>query len=152
MGLQHEHYDCPKKGCFAVVTLHRQEAARLRETHDDFWCPAGHSMSFQGKTPQEKRIEQLERKLKRAEQMEQMGWDYAYAQADGARSLARGAQVCPLGCGWHANRRISFWGDDGEANEEAVARFFDRAWQDLREHLSVMHGATLPEAVGARAE
>lgn len=147
MSLHHATINCATKGCFAIITLHPQEEDRLRRTHETFYCPAGHSNYFAGKTKTEKRVEQLEREITAANEVR----DRLIAQRDVCNDLVgdlrHGMQVCPLGCGWETTRRLSLWtlifDDNADEREATVGRFFDRVYGDLREHLTREHNATL---------
>ena len=132
----HQTINCARKGCYAIVTLHPDDEARLRRTHEEFFCPAGHSNYFPGKTEEEKTIERLERRVEDSEEWAQCEHD----RAERHRTLAEAMQVCPLGCGWKGRRRLPW-----DAQKPDVARFTDRVYADLREHLRAAHGA---KAVG----
>jgi hypothetical protein len=135
--LTHNRLSCAREGCYAVITLHPDDEQRLRQTHETFYCPAGHRNYFPGKTDQEKRIEQLERTLAsiredRAEWIHELG-----TEQDRVRFLVRGSQVCPLGCGWHSTRRLPW-----TATPRELGRFLERAGNDLADHLVREHNAT----------
>lgn len=133
--LNHTTLSCCYEGCFAVITLHPEEERRLRRTHEDFYCPAGHVQAFRGKTKDQKEIERLERERDRAWKRVHRLNDDLY---DLRENLVRGVQVCPLGCGWHARRQLRWRLDD-----ESIERFLDRVGRDLTDHLIREHNATL---------
>lgn len=146
MSLSHATINCASQGCYAIITLHPTDEDRLRQTHERFYCPAGHSNYFPGKTKQEKRLDELERQLAAAESLR----DRLVAQRDVCDDivgeLRRGLTVCPLGCGWHTPRRLSTWSllfDSADERDARLARFFDRVYGDLREHLIHDHNATV---------
>lgn len=57
---------CPHRGCAAIVVLHQATDAKYRKTGETFYCPNGHDLSFNGgRTADQKRIEELERDLRR---------------------------------------------------------------------------------------
>lgn len=135
----HRTINCARKGCYAIITLHPDDERRLRRTHEEFWCPAGHSNYFPDKTAEEEEIERLER---RAEHNEE--WAIREQEtADRLRALAGAMQVCPTGCGWRGRRRLPW-----AATEEDIARFTDRVYADLREHLCAQHDVLIGEAEG----
>lgn len=134
MTLTHNQIACCHQGCYAIITLHPDDEARLRRTHESFYCPAGHSQSFRGKTKDQKRIEQLEHH--RDSLREDL--NEAYKRFDVLHhALVEGVQVCPLGCGWHGARRLP-----SHPTRRDLGRFYDRVYADLRDHLWDEHGAT----------
>jgi hypothetical protein len=52
--------------CGLVFGIDEAHIDRLRATHNSFYCPNGHSLSFNGKTEKEKKIAELERDLRAA--------------------------------------------------------------------------------------
>lgn len=52
---------CAAPGCPAVIVLHRDQEQRLRRTGESFYCPAGHSQHFTGKTAEQREIERLQK-------------------------------------------------------------------------------------------
>jgi hypothetical protein len=145
--LTHTELSCCHKGCYAIITLHPDDERRLRQTHERFWCPAGHGQSFIGKTDEQKRIEQLERRVESSRE-DVMRW--MRQRNDLHAALKSGPQVCPFGCGWHGKRRLPW-----HPSEADLGRFFDRVYFDLGEHLQREHGASpttvrqIPEKTGA---
>lgn len=139
MSLNHNYIACARNACAAVITVHPGEEDRLRRSGETFYCPAGHSNFFPvGKTDEQKTIEKLERELER-----ERGWheDTVERQqhALGVVSQMRGGtQVCPMGCGWRTNRRLAWHPEPSD-----VARFYDRVYADLREHMVRDHNATV---------
>lgn len=141
--VDHVQVTCYRDDCHAVITLHRQDYNRLQESHATFWCPVGHGQHFSGKSEKEKRIAELEREVEWARRSRDRWADHYHEMVDVVGQVRSGAVVCPFGCGWSTSRRLSIHqaateGDDGET----VARFFDRVWGDLREHLEHDHNAT----------
>lgn len=136
---QHIEIACCTRGCFAIVTLHPSDEARLRRTHEVFYCPAGHPLHFAAKTDAEKEREQLERRVASADAREarlSRRWTEAL---EAGEFLAAGARVCPLGCGWTARRQArGLWTGD----TEALGRYLDRVGGDVAEHLLHEHNAT----------
>lgn len=127
--LTHTKISCCAKGCYAVITLHPDDERQLRRTHETFYCPAGHGQSFTGKTEEEKRADKWERIAR--------DWqDQATERIETVQALRDGLRVCPFGCGWHSNRRLPWRPDESD-----IARFFDRVWFDMAEHLQRHHGA-----------
>lgn len=61
-----EAVDCAE--CHVVFGVDERYIARLRESHESFYCPAGHSLSFRGET----KAERLERELVAARRFQ--GW------------------------------------------------------------------------------
>lgn len=55
---------CAKAGCgYSPFPMDAQFEQRARRTHERFYCPAGHPLSFRGKTEEQKRIDYLERRV-----------------------------------------------------------------------------------------
>ena len=124
--------------CGAPIMLHASHEEKLRASHDSFYCPAGHSNYFPGKTKVEKERDDLKRQLARSEQMLD-DWRDRWESVYSTRStLATAVQVCPLGCG-HVGRRRLPW----QPNNEDVHRFLDRVGSDLTAHLTTAHNATV---------
>lgn len=126
---EHVEINCATQGCYAIITLHPADAARLRRTHETFYCPAGHHNYFAGKTDDEKRLERLRDSLDRANER-------SYQRTLLVRHFVNAIQVCPFGCGWVGSRRLSEW------NEASAGRFLDRVGHDLSDHLQHDHNAT----------
>lgn len=152
--LGHVTLDCATEGCFAIIAMHRDDELRLRRTHKSFYCPAGHSNYFAGKTAQEKKIDELESRVEllraRLSEDHELRWEIHQALLD----VARGALVCPMGCGWKASRRLPTREGPGSwcPSEEEICRFFDRVWNDLRDHLAENHNAAVKTMRPASAQ
>lgn len=58
-----KEYGCASKGCSAVIVLHTDVVRKLRRTKETFFCPAGHSQWFPGKTDEQKKIDALEQQV-----------------------------------------------------------------------------------------
>ena len=70
MALNHQTISCATQACYAVITLHPDDEARLRRTGETFYCPAGHpNILWVGKSKLEKRVDGLERALNRVQEM-----------------------------------------------------------------------------------
>lgn len=132
--MRHVHIDCAREGCYAVITVHPQEERRLRQTHERFYCPAGHSNYFPGKTEEEKTIERLR---DRVNELTTEVWQRVSPWRSAVMELREGVRVCPMGCGYVSRRRLTGWPPD----EGDVGRYLDRVWFDLREHMQLEHGA-----------
>lgn len=141
--LRHVNISCCYEGCFAVITLHPQEDARLRNSHEWFYCPAGHRQHYSGETAAEKKLKEA---LSTAEREGRWGreWLERYdVLTHAVDMLARGSRTCPLGCGWSTNRRFRFHGSPHiEEIELEVSRFLDRCGQDLVDHLVADHNSS----------
>jgi hypothetical protein len=134
---QHVTINCATEGCYAIITLHPDDERRLRRTHEPFYCPAGHGNHFAGKAQSEKERDELRQRidlLKRCLEEWRERWE---GERKTSVLLTHGVQVCPLGCGWVARRRLPW-----RPEEREVARFLDRVWLDLTEHLLREHNAT----------
>lgn len=131
MSLEHVNVSCPSGGCFAIVTLHPDDEERLRRTHESFYCPAGHSMSFQGKTADEKRIAELERVVRNNSHRSSQ-------QHEIRERLVDSLKDCPLGCGWRARRHTQ------DQTPWGYAAMVQRVRGDIVEHLCSEHGVELP--------
>lgn len=83
---------CAREKCSATICLSPEIEQRVRRTHESFLCPFGHSNYFPGKTDEEKRIEQLERSVRR--------WRELYDEA-----LSEWGR-CPVGCGWQSHSGV----------------------------------------------
>jgi hypothetical protein len=133
----HVEINCARKGCYAIITVHPDDEARLRRTHETFYCPAGHSNYFAGKTTEEKRVEELERRVELSGRVADE-WRERWEEQNRTSSiLMHGVQVCPLGCGWKTNRRMGC-----NPSRRDVDRFLDRVGGDLTDHLVGDHNAT----------
>jgi hypothetical protein len=133
----HVTVNCARKGCYAIITMHPDDEARLRRTHESFYCPAGHGSHFPGKTPEQKEIDELQRRVEVTERCVDEWRERWESQHAAAAALTHGAQVCPLGCGWTTRRRLPW-----NPSVSDVDRFLDRVGSDLVEHLLADHNAT----------
>jgi hypothetical protein len=136
---EHVEISCASEGCFAIITLHPEDQARLRRSHERFYCPAGHANLYPGRTLEQKEREELERRLMYAER--HVGeWRHRWEEMmEAGTLLVAGVRTCPLGCGWTAARKPrGLW----QGDQEAVSRYMDRAGRDLAEHLMTDHNAT----------
>jgi hypothetical protein len=134
---QHVTINCAREGCYAIITLHPDDERRLRRTHESFYCPAGHGNHFPGQTAGEKERDELSKRvdlLKRCVEEWRERWEGEHRTSS---LLTHGVQVCPLGCGWSTRRRLPW-----HPEERDVARFLDRVWLDLTDHLLREHNAT----------
>lgn len=129
---------CAREGCYATICLDAKGEQRLRETHETFYCPAGHKNYFPGKTDEQKRIDRLERKLR--ESVSTIG--RFHGQRETLIGVLRQCPICAatpwraMPIGRNGNRRWSF--------EDDIARV--RAW--MAAHLVEAHGASLTADVG----
>lgn len=139
MGLKHNTIECASKGCFAVITMHPQEEDRLRRTHETFYCPAGHSNYFPGKTKQEKRIEELEARVESHEATVGRFRDLWHDAQEQRHEALTTLKQCPLRCGWHSRKQARAY--DGV---EAWERGMDRIARDIIDHLADVHGVEIP--------
>lgn len=135
--LHHVTHSCATPGCFAIITMHPAEEVRLRRSHETFYCPAGHSNYFAGKTEHEKRIAQLERQLERHRRED---LESSVKQRRIAERLLNAYKHCPFDCGWSSRRR-----PDWNRTESGYAALAQRIRQDLVDHLVEAHGAEVPE-------
>ena len=69
---EHRTFTCCHEGCGQVICFDPGVEERLRRTHEWWYCPAGHSQHFSGKTEQEKTIERLRRQHAWAEERADM--------------------------------------------------------------------------------
>lgn len=128
--IDHVEYTCYRDDCHAVITLHRMDDRRLRESHATFYCPVGHSQAFTGKSAKDKRIEELEAVIRRNGRRA----DRNYAIRE---ELVGALKTCPFGCGYRSRRHTQ-----GDASEWAYAQFVERVRWDITEHLRREHNAT----------
>jgi hypothetical protein len=122
-------FTCASKGCQGTIHLHHDVEAKLRRTHETFYCPAGHSNYFPGKTDEQKRIDSLERTRDRFRDL----WEDALDERDEWKLRAKS---CPFDCGYRVLRKSK-----PENIQYALAM-----------HLVDEHGAGFPAEVLARAE
>lgn len=139
--LDHVTHSCAKAGCFAIITMHPAEEARLRHSHETFYCPAGHPNYFAGRTAQEKQIASLERQRKELLQKLHDQHVDACEQRHVRTLLVDAIRSCPLGCGWNANRRVHGWAP----SRSDFYRLIERVERDLVDHLIADHGTAVPE-------
>lgn len=107
----HRTYTCCREGCAHVICFTPEVEQRLRKTHEFWTCPAGHKQHFAGKTPEEERIDQLEREVARLRNR--------------VRSLLRvlsRRNTCWCGSSFETHKQLrghrmgaSHWAVDGEA-------------------------------------
>lgn len=112
---------CAERGCQATIHLHHDVEARVRRTHETFYCPAGHSNYFPGKTDHEKKVASLEQRVARFRELR----EEALEERDDWKLRAK---CCPFGCGFRVLRKYK-----PESIEAA-----------LMSHLIDEHGATMP--------
>lgn len=116
-------YACCVKGCGHTIHLHHDLKERLRRTHETFYCPAGHGQHFSGKTSEEKKVYQLEQRVRRFRDL----WEDASAEAQDWKYRAK---TCAFDCGFRSRRRLP----------EAITA-------DLVMHYVDEHGAEMPVPV-----
>lgn len=91
-------YACCWKGCQAVIHLHHDTEQKLRKSHEDFYCPAGHAQAFVGATKEEEKIAQLERSVDR--------WQELWGEmADSRDEWKLAVKQCPFECGFRVVRK-----------------------------------------------
>lgn len=88
----HAEYACPTQGCHAIVCLLPELEERLRKTHETFYCPAGHTMSFTGRTPDQKKIDQLEAQVEKW----RANWREQWDRAEEIRVRLRACPLCAV--------------------------------------------------------
>lgn len=127
---------CAYDGCAHTIHMHHDVERRYRRTHESFFCPAGHSQFFPGKTDEEKRIEQLQGRidsLTRSLDRWQDIWNETQDKLEDARLDLK---TCPFECGFRVHRK--------------------RATRSVRfalvEHLITAHGAEFPAVVEEEVE
>lgn len=128
-------WTCAAAGCQNVIRLHHATEQKLRETHESFYCPAGHSNYFPGKTDEEKKIDRLNTTIVRMEQraLRFRGlWEEALEQREDWKLQAKS---CPFECGYRVVRK-------SKPENISIA---------LAMHLVEAHGAVLPVAEEALA-
>jgi hypothetical protein len=59
MEIEFSYITCARAECHTIFGVPKTVEDRLRETHEGFCCPFGHTQSYQGKTQEEKLREQL---------------------------------------------------------------------------------------------
>lgn len=85
-------YTCARPLCGLTITLAAAVEQNLRDSHETFYCPAGHSQSFAGKSKLEKRAEEAERMRDRFRE----SWSEALDQVAELRVEARTCPFCSL--------------------------------------------------------
>ncbi len=116
--------------CHIPFGVPEDMVAALRESHDTFYCPAGHKQHFPGKTPQEKEIERLSKErddASRRLQWAQRDRDQALAESRKADYQAR-----------YAKGRLTLMRNrlrDGKCPVDRCTQTF----ADLHEHLHGVH-------------
>lgn len=118
----HNEFACPTKGCGHIVCLTETLEERLRRTHETFYCPAGHRMSFTGQTDAERTIAKLRESLRTA-------WRTAGDRALERNEARERLKLCPLRCGFQSRKRTP-----------------GTIHRDILWHLVGEHGARLPVA------
>jgi hypothetical protein len=116
------HVDILCASCGVEFCMPAQLNQQRRRNHDTFYCPNGHQNVYKGKTEEEKRIEQLERRVRAL--LEQL--DEAYAQRE---DLIGALKECPVqGCPWHSRKQVP-------RDPVSMGRGIERVRADLLEHL-----------------
>lgn len=121
--------DCATKGCYATICLDPKSYDRLKRTGENFYCPAGHSNYFPGKTDEQKKIDELDSRCFR------LGREIAWRRKN--YDLVIGVlRRCPI-CAATPGRFVRV---ERRWPEEGVAAVRD--W--LLHHLAEAHGADVP--------
>lgn len=63
-------HTCAEHGCGIVFAVEDGFDSRRREDHRTFYCPNGHTLSYRGKTEEQKQRERADRLQKQVEQRE----------------------------------------------------------------------------------
>ena len=121
-------FACATRGCQATIHLHHDIEERLRRTHETFYCPAGHSNYFPGKTSEQKRLAELEALAARLERQRDMWRDNAEDATEQREEWKLMAKSCPFECGYRVLRK---------SKPENIA-------YTLAMHLVEAHGAVIP--------
>jgi hypothetical protein len=121
-------FACATKGCQSVIHLHHDVEEKLRETHETFYCPAGHFNYFPGKTDEQRKLEQAESLRDRFRER----WHEALEEREEWKLQAK---RCPFGCGFRVLRKSK-----PESVELALSL-----------HLVEEHGAEFPAEVDRTA-
>lgn len=125
--------------CGVQTCLSRELYDLRQKDSKSFYCPNGHSMYYETKpTEDQKRIKELERELAGVRNLLERISRRENDWMQMTNTLRNGIQVCPLGCGWRGNRRMTGF----PPTMEDYSRFMDRAGGDLVEHLLEAHNAT----------
>src|SRR4051812_4959444 len=101
-----ETITCCHAGCGIVFAIPEYWQVKRRKDHTSWYCPNGHSQSYQGQTEEEKLRGQLAREQERAGIAERDARAKADLLASERRKLKRlrtraKAGVCPAGCKRH---------------------------------------------------
>jgi hypothetical protein len=125
--LTHE-IPCARKGCYATIALDPKTYQQLKRTGETFYCPAGHSNYYPGKTKEQKEIDSLNREVN------QLGreFDIIYDQRELLIALTRRCPICAATPGRHVRIYRENW-----RFQDDVANVRD--W--MAEHLREEHGA-----------
>jgi len=124
-------FACAERGCQSTIHLHHDVEARLRRTHETFYCPAGHSNYFPGKTTEEKQIAKLEQRNESLGRTLERFRELWHDTVEEREDWKLRAKACPFGCGFRVLRKRS---------PDNIAAF-------LAFHLIEEHGARMPEPV-----
>lgn len=117
-GRNFEELACCHEGCGEIIVVHKAVANRWRETHEWFYCPAGHRQHFTGKTEAERVREELQEKIDRLER-----W------LDSAQE-------------WHEETREEFATCPYPLCPQSDYQYASR--QNLGRHLAKYHGGSYP--------
>lgn len=80
---------CPKSTCGVTFGVTRRYEEQRRDDHKSFHCPNGHTLSYSGPSPAEKRARELASKLERAEAELEEALDARWLADERAKSEAR---------------------------------------------------------------
>lgn len=128
--------------CGVVYGLESQYEAKLRESHETFYCPNGHRQHFPAQTEKERRIAELERQAQALTNARDF-WSERYSSANA--SLAR------------ENRRVNgYKGVVTRMKRRAIAGrcpCCSHQFKDLERHMKAQHPKYDPDrAANALAE
>jgi hypothetical protein len=90
------HIECYRQGCGHLICMSQATNARLRRTHETFYCPAGHGQAYHGQTEQEKELEDLRRRASRHQEQTRDWVRYVHKLQDEGTRLRRVTRTCPL--------------------------------------------------------
>lgn len=107
--------------------MHHDVEERVRRTHETFYCPAGHSNYFPGKTEESV----LRDKLRNAERLRDRWRELRDEAVEERDEWKLQAKSCPFECGFRVLRK---------SKPENIAA-------SLAFHLIEEHGARLPDPV-----
>jgi hypothetical protein len=137
MGFDPDHrVSCAQRGCYATINLSPKGYGRLKRTGERFFCPAGHSNYFAGKTDEQKEIDRLTRDLDHTER----DLTRAENQRDTAIELVRRCPICLKTPGRHIQVHRNPW-----RYEDDLANVRD--W--MAEHVRTEHMAEVRAEVEA---